>query len=85
MCLLQEELFSVQVRIRTWDTAYPDNYIERVLTIDVNRNVFGPVFNGASFTLQDDFPSGNVVYNLTASDGDNVSCWCFPFTQENGT
>jgi hypothetical protein len=61
------------VRIRLYDTMYPANRVETVLTIDVVRNKFEPVFNGATINLRDDFLSGHVFYNLTASDGDNVS------------
>ena len=62
------------MRIRTWDSAYPNNFVERDLIIDVRRNVYAPRFNlnTINIPLDDTFPSGEIVYNLTASDQDNV-------------
>ena len=62
------------MRIRTWDSAYPDNYVEGDLTISVSRNVNSPQFavNNVNFDLDDTFPSGEIVYNLTATDLDKV-------------
>jgi len=66
--------FDLQVRIRAWDSAYPDNYVEGDLTINVRRNINRPQFaiNNVDFNLDDTFPSGEIVYNLTATDLDNV-------------
>ncbi|KAK7482291.1 hypothetical protein BaRGS_00026419 [Batillaria attramentaria] len=61
------------VRIRAYDIAWPDNYVEDTLTIRVQRNVNPPRFglDRYSFPLSDTTPPGTNVYNLTASDGDD--------------
>ncbi|XP_071105610.1 protocadherin Fat 4-like isoform X2 [Haliotis cracherodii] len=66
-----------KVRVQCYDTAWPLNKAEGVLTINVRRNPAFPVFTNTPYTrsIPDTFPLGNTVLQLSGqdSDGDAVT------------
>ncbi|KAK3089813.1 hypothetical protein FSP39_006721 [Pinctada imbricata] len=63
---------TITARLQAYDTAYPLNRAQADLSIQVVRNQFGPVFNPTRYerTISENFPLGNEVFALTASDAD---------------
>lgn len=62
--------------MRVYDSVYPDNYDEEVLTISVNRNLNAPVIlelGNLATTIWDTHPIGDLVIDVNATDADNVS------------
>lgn len=65
----------LQLRIKAYDSVYPSNTDEAVVTINVNHNPSAPVFNPAFYvtTIPETFLVSNVVVDINAVDNDRVS------------
>ncbi|KAK3745550.1 hypothetical protein RRG08_040225, partial [Elysia crispata] len=69
-----DDASSYSIPIQVYDSAWPNNRRTKILTINVDRNENRPVFtsNNQAF-INDQFPPGNVVLTLRASDADGDS------------
>ena len=66
---------SYSLRIRAFDSVYPDNFAEGVLTINVRRNLNSPVFLDTQnyfTTIFDTHPLGGNIMDVNATDADMV-------------
>ena len=65
---------SFQVQIEVVDDAWPNNPTTGTLTVNVDRNPSGPVFNPTTYTetLRANHPLGDDIIQLVASDSDGV-------------
>ncbi|KAH3862863.1 hypothetical protein DPMN_025838 [Dreissena polymorpha] len=67
----QDQSYTVVVEV--YDDFWPSNKHQGTLTVNVNRNPSSPVFsqpNGYFRTINADFPVGNVVLTVNATDSD---------------
>lgn len=63
-----------QVPIQIYDTAWPNNRVTKILTVNVTHNANSPVFTGPmTAVITDSDPLGSVVLTLLATDADGVS------------
>ena len=73
-------LLFLQLRMRVFDTVYPDNYDEEVLSITVRRNLNTPrIINipNLQATIWDTHAIGDLIVTVNATDDDNVSTHTF--------
>jgi hypothetical protein len=63
-----------QLRVQAFDDKYPTKYGELVITVDMIRNEYPPVFIGSPYSgrISESTVPGSIIVNITAQDGDNV-------------
>ena len=68
------ETASYTLTMQAYDTAYPNNKAQANLIVQVRRNVNGPVFSPQPAryerTISENYPIGDVIVDLTATDAD---------------
>ena len=64
-----------QLRVQAYDSAFPTQVAETDVTIFVVRNDNPPIFQNEPYTavLDEDFPIGQNMENVLATDADGVS------------
>ena len=69
--------FLLQLETLVYDDFYPNNFGSCRVTVEVSHNVGVPSFSRNSFQTQvfEYEPSGTNIFNVTATDPDNVSFW----------
>lgn len=74
MHLLKQGIMIIfQLKVRVFDSIYPDNFDEEVLTIQVSRNAGQPSFinlNDLIAEIWDTHPLGGFVLDTNATDTD---------------
>ena len=69
--------FDYTLRVRAYDTAYPDQIATATVAIGVSRNEFAPVFTQSPYrvTINETLPLGTCILSVSASDedGDRVT------------
>ncbi|KAJ8318063.1 hypothetical protein KUTeg_003154 [Tegillarca granosa] len=72
--LRQDSLNQYTLRVVAYDTFYPNNRGSSVVLINIIRNPSGPIFTLQNYeeTINDNFPVGNVVLTVTATDADGL-------------
>lgn len=72
--------FVLKVQVEAYDSRSPESSAVTVnITVNVYRNQNAPVFANAAYSMQIDdiYPIGNIILNVTATDQDGVS-WFLP-------
>lgn len=75
-------VFVFQIVVEGYDSAWPQNVVQGTLTIFINRNPGVITFSPTEYstTIDGDFPVGDIVFTLSASDTDGVSLDKIKFT-----